>query len=379
MSWDGSYRFEHTTTIHRCSPGMMRTAAPTIRNRRIVCQLKPCTKQPCRILSLSRIILIVVVLLPSWSHSFLVLDGPIQHSIRNWNVRQSLAEKSICHDAITISHPQRHCSLRRQLVKRRQSTIATRLHESVGPPEVVASSDLLINVPMNASTNSETTIATLTSKDDMMGSKRQRFLDALPRWLRTLTSKIKRGSSSMDTTRKDDATNDIDFNDDTLDATILKTAIPSMINLAVVPFVNAVDTFWVGRMGIALALAGQAAANQCFFTIFFLINYLPTITAPLVARAVGSGDTDQARATVCESLFLCNLFGLLGTVLLVAFPEKVLRVVLTDGAPAFQYATPYLRIRALSMIPTLISATGFAAFRGSLDTVTPLKVSLGTK
>ena len=49
---------------------------------------------------------------------------------------------------------------------------------------------------------------------------------------------------------------------DATDTLIVKTAIPSMINLAVVPLVNAVDTFWVGRMGIALALAGQAAANQ---------------------------------------------------------------------------------------------------------------------
>ena len=37
-----------------------------------------------------------------------------------------------------------------------------------------------------------------------------------------------------------------------------------------------------------------------------------------------------------------------------------------------------MRVRGLSMIPTLVAATGFAAFRGLLDTVTPLKVSLVT-
>ena len=42
-----------------------------------------------------------------------------------------------------------------------------------------------------------------------------------------------------------------------LDRLILSNAIPSMINLAVVPLVNSVDTFWVGRMGVALALAGR--------------------------------------------------------------------------------------------------------------------------
>ena len=163
-----------------------------------------------------------------------------------------------------------------------------------------------------------------------------------------------------------------------LDRTILTTAIPSMINLAVVPIVNSVDTFWVGRMGVALALAGQAAANQAFFTIFFLVNYLPTITAPLVAAAVGSGDEEAAKKRVCEALFLCTVLGGIGTVALVSFPVWGANLVLQEGAPALSYATPYLRFRVFSLIPALVSATGFAAFRGMLDTVTPLKVSLGT-
>jgi len=63
----------------------------------------------------------------------------------------------------------------------------------------------------------------------------------------------------------------------------------------------------------------------------------------------------------------------------VAFPTVGLSLILPDAAPALDYARPYLRFRALSMVPALVGATGFAAFRGSLDTVTPLKVSLFTK
>lgn len=163
-----------------------------------------------------------------------------------------------------------------------------------------------------------------------------------------------------------------------VDKLIIATAVPSMVNLAVVPLVNAVDTFWVGRLGIALALAGQAAANQAFFTVYFLVAFLPTLTAPLVAAAAGSGNTEEARLRICESLFLCNVLGLVGTAFLVGWPQKALSMVLPPGAPAFQYATPYLRFRGLSMTPALLSATGFAAYRGLLDTLTPLKVSLGT-
>jgi putative MATE family efflux protein len=169
----------------------------------------------------------------------------------------------------------------------------------------------------------------------------------------------------------------VQFGDD-LDKQILGTALPSMINLAVVPVVNSVDTYWVGRLGSALALAGQAAANQAFFTLYFLIAFLPNITAPLVASAVSAGDEEAAQSRVCESLFLSNLLGGIGTLLLVGMPTLGLSLVLDKSAPAMEYAAPYLRLRALSMIPALFSATGFAAYRGLLNTVTPLKVSLVT-
>jgi putative MATE family efflux protein len=214
-----------------------------------------------------------------------------------------------------------------------------------------------LDVENSASSPAEATqdgvvLSSLVQLNDTKPSKRTRFLESLPKiW-----------------TQKDE-----------LDLMILKTAIPNMINLGVVPIVNAVDTFWVGRLGLALALAGQSAANQACFTLFFLIAFLPNITAPLVASAVASNNTEEAQKRVCESLFLCNILGFIGTVLLVAFPRRILSaLVLPADAPAMAFAAPYLRWRAIGMVPSLISATGFAAYRGMLNTVTPLKVSLMT-
>ena len=192
--------------------------------------------------------------------------------------------------------------------------------------------------------------------------------------------RLVRALPSVQRKRRDDGTKHpykLNLGDD-LDKQILGTALPSMINLAVVPVVNSVDVFWVGKLGSALALAGQAAANQAFFTLYILIAFLPNITAPLVASAVSAGDEEAAQSRVCESLFLSNLLGGIGTLLLVGMPTVGLSLVLDKGAPAMEYAAPYLRLRALSMIPALFSATGFAAYRGLLNTVTPLKVSLVT-
>ena len=46
-----------------------------------------------------------------------------------------------------------------------------------------------------------------------------------------------------------------------LDNEIAAVALPAMLSLAVFPVVGMVDTFFVGRMGSALSLAGQGAAN----------------------------------------------------------------------------------------------------------------------
>jgi putative MATE family efflux protein len=45
------------------------------------------------------------------------------------------------------------------------------------------------------------------------------------------------------------------------------------------------------------------------------------------------------------------------------------------GAPALEYARPYLLIRSFAFLPSLISLVGFSAFRGILDTKTPVKIS----
>mmetsp|Transcript_9054 Transcript_9054/g.18867 ORF Transcript_9054/g.18867 Transcript_9054/m.18867 type:complete len:600 (+) Transcript_9054:190-1989(+) len=167
-----------------------------------------------------------------------------------------------------------------------------------------------------------------------------------------------------------------------LDKRILTTALPSIFNLLVVPIINAIDTFYVGRLRDPLALAAQSAANQCFFTVYFLAAFLPTITAPLVAQALGKEDWDEGGRRVCEGMFLGNVLGGIFWLLLGVFPRQVLTMVLSSsegaGNRVMEYAIPYLRWRAWGMIPALFSATGFAAYRGMLNTVTPLKVSLVT-
>jgi hypothetical protein len=62
---------------------------------------------------------------------------------------------------------------------------------------------------------------------------------------------------------------------DALDKRLMKVALPCIASCAITPLIGAVDLFWVNRMGNALAVAGQAAANQLFNTAFWMISFLP--------------------------------------------------------------------------------------------------------
>eukprot|EP01082_Thalassiosira_pseudonana_P000670 g525.t1 g525 contig10:217420-219447(+) len=163
---------------------------------------------------------------------------------------------------------------------------------------------------------------------------------------------------------------------DELDKRMIKIALPCIANFAINPLIGAVDLFWVNRMGNALAVAGQAAANQVFSSAFWVVSFLPSVTATLVSKANAQGNQEELQDAVSQALVVGFCVSLLGTFLMLRYPEKVLSSVLREGAPALHYAKPYLFIRSFAFLPSLISLIGFSAFRGTLDTSTPLKISL---
>jgi len=136
-----------------------------------------------------------------------------------------------------------------------------------------------------------------------------------------------------------------------------------------------VDLFWVNRMGNALAVAGQAAANQVFSSAFWFVSFLPSVTATLVAKQHAKGDNEATQDAICQALFVGFFIAMIGTPLMFFKSDGALSSVLQKGAPAMAYAKPYLMIRAFAFLPSLISLVGFSAFRGILDTKTPVKIS----
>lgn len=90
------------------------------------------------------------------------------------------------------------------------------------------------------------------------------------------------------------------------------------------------------------------------------------MTATLVSKANAQGNQEELQDAVSQALVVGFCVSLLGTFLMLRYPEKVLSSVLREGAPALHYAKPYLFIRSFAFLPSLISLIGFSAFRGQL-------------
>ncbi len=160
-----------------------------------------------------------------------------------------------------------------------------------------------------------------------------------------------------------------------LDRDIVALALPALGALAADPLVSLVDTAFVGRLGAA-ELGALGVASAVFAVAFFVFNFLAYGTTPLVARAIGAGDREEAGRIVVAALATAGLLGVATLIVLEAAAVPVLALMGATGDVA-DAALAYLRIRALAIPAVLVALAGHGAFRGYQDTRTPMVVALG--
>jgi Na+-driven multidrug efflux pump len=130
-------------------------------------------------------------------------------------------------------------------------------------------------------------------------------------------------------------------------------------------------------MNNALAVAGQTTANQVFNSTSWLVSVLPSVTATLLSAVYATGNRQKVKETVRQSYFLSALTGVPFTLYLLSKPDRALKSVFKSSTtPALEYAKAYFLIGSLAFIPNNISVLGYSVFRGALDTVTPLWISM---
>ena len=159
------------------------------------------------------------------------------------------------------------------------------------------------------------------------------------------------------------------------DRAILRLAVPAFGSLAAEPVVALVDTAFVGRLG-EQSLAALGVVTALLGLAFFVFVALAYASTPLVARAIGAGNRQEAEALAGQVLLIALVVVVVGVVV---FETAALGLVRLMGAASEveSLAASYLRIRGLGLPGILAITVGHAIYRGLGDTRTPMFISLG--
>ena len=168
-----------------------------------------------------------------------------------------------------------------------------------------------------------------------------------------------------------------------LDRQIANLALPALGALALDPLLGLVDTGWVGRLESGPSdLAGLGTGLAVFAFTYRIFNFLTAVTGPLVAQEVAQGDAEAARKTVGGAVGLALALGFVSAGLLIGFRDPIVALVAGGGGGdqaavegVEAAARDYLAVRACALPAVLVSNVGVGAYRGLLDTRTPLRIA----
>ncbi|BCG58891.1 MATE family efflux transporter [Paenibacillus sp. URB8-2] len=155
---------------------------------------------------------------------------------------------------------------------------------------------------------------------------------------------------------------------------ILALAVPSMIENFLQTIVGFVDTLFVSRIGLnEVAAVGVTNAIMAVYIAVFMA--MGVGTSSLIARSVGAGEIDKAKAIARQSTWISALLGLVFGVITLFFAEPLLKLmgaepdVLTDSIVYFRIvAVPSIFISLMTVFGSILRAAG--------DTKTPMKVGI---
>ena len=156
-------------------------------------------------------------------------------------------------------------------------------------------------------------------------------------------------------------------------STILVLAVPAMIENILQTIVGFVDILFVAKLGLVEVTAvGIANAVLAIYMAIFMA--VGVGSSSLIARSIGAGEVDKAKALAKQSTILAIILGVFFGIITLFFSDVLLRLMGAEAKVVAQGAT-YLRIVG---IPSVFIALMFifgSLLRANGDTKTPMYVS----
>jgi len=152
----------------------------------------------------------------------------------------------------------------------------------------------------------------------------------------------------------------------TVRRTLARLAVPIATAISADQLLGVADTIVIGSRG-PQALAAIAAATSVFMTIAIALFAFASGPRIIGAQAIGAGDVARFGATVRASLVVPLAIVVVAIVLAALFAEPVLHGMLPHDPLAGDGAR-YLQLRAISLVPFVVSGIAIAAFGAAGDT-----------
>ncbi|WP_223068000.1 MATE family efflux transporter [Paenibacillus caui] len=155
---------------------------------------------------------------------------------------------------------------------------------------------------------------------------------------------------------------------------ILALGIPAMIENLLQTVVGFVDTLFVSKLGLTEVTAvGVTNAILAVYLAIFLA--MGVGTSSLIAKSVGAGDLEKAKAIARQSTLISALLGLVFGVITLFFAKPLLELMGAEPA-VLESGVIYFRIVAVPSIFISLMTIFGSILRSAGDTKTPMKVGL---
>ena len=156
---------------------------------------------------------------------------------------------------------------------------------------------------------------------------------------------------------------------------VLRLAIPAVLEQVLVMVVGVISTMLVGRLGKE-ALSAVGIVNQTIAFILVLSTALSTGSTVLVARLIGEGKRQDARDAMRQSVVLGTAAFLLVAVACRLFSEPIVRLFFGSAEESvLQMATLYFRISSLSLPFLLLNTIISGNMRGAGNMKAPMFIA----
>ncbi len=155
---------------------------------------------------------------------------------------------------------------------------------------------------------------------------------------------------------------------------ILSLALPTLGFIVIAPLLSAIDTAFVGRLG-TLSLASLGISSSILTTSYSIFIFLSYGTTSKVGKTFGAGKIKQAYEYGFQSIWLSIFIGFCLCSLLFFFAYDIALFLGVTEEVAIQ-SQSYIRASLPGLFAILISLSCVGILRGTLDTITPLIVSV---